>query len=74
MLQGPDRDSLVVLRGRRDILEDGAYVGWRSMRLETQDTFPRMERYLDLPMPESEPEYTPRARLEGNVDGACVVV
>lgn len=54
MLQGPGRDSLVVLRGRRDILENGAYVGWRSMSLETQDTFPRMERHLDLPMPEAE--------------------
>lgn len=51
MVRGSDRDSLVVLPGTRDIKEGGAYVRRGSMSKETQDTSPRMLRYLDLPMP-----------------------
>lgn len=51
MVRGSDRDSLVVLPGTRDIKESGAYVRRGSMSGETQDTSPRMLRYLDLPMP-----------------------
>lgn len=52
MVRGPDRDSLVVLPGTRDIKESGAYVQRGSMSEETQDTSPT-ERQLQAKVPRS---------------------
>jgi hypothetical protein len=54
MLRDLGRDSLVVLRGRRDIRKGEACVRWTPMSLETQDTLPKKRKHLDLPMPETE--------------------